>query len=65
MLADEYEPSDSTGGTGLYSLRRRAQEMGGSYEVQAALGEGTIAVLSLPIGPAPTSQESSPHPNGW
>lgn len=64
-LSGEYEPTDGTGGNGLYSMRRRAAEMGGSFEVRSKRGEGTNVTLSLPVGTAaPTENGDAPHPNG-
>jgi signal transduction histidine kinase/streptogramin lyase len=62
-LSGEYEPTDGTGGNGLYSMRRRATEMGGSYEVRSKPGEGTTVTLSLPAA-APSDNGVTPHPNG-
>ena len=66
MLSGEYEPTDGTGGNGLYSMRRRAAEMGGSFEVRSKPGEGTTVTLSLPVGAAAHSENggSAAHPNG-
>ena len=64
-LSGEYEPTDGTGGNGLYSMRRRAAEMGGSYEVRSKPGEGTTVTLTLPVGAAaPSENGGTPHPNG-
>jgi signal transduction histidine kinase len=64
-LSGEYEPTDGTGGNGLYSMRRRAAEMGGSYEVRSKPGEGTTVTLSLPAAPAAHAENGgAPHPNG-
>ena len=64
-LSGEYEPTDGTGGNGLYSMRRRAAERGGSYEVRSKPGEGTTVTLSLPVvAAAPLDDGVAPHPNG-
>ncbi|HEV7890975.1 MAG TPA: two-component regulator propeller domain-containing protein [Pyrinomonadaceae bacterium] len=64
-LSGEYEPTDGTGGNGLYSMRRRAAEMGGSYEVRSKPGEGTTVTLTLPAAPAARAENGGvPHPNG-
>lgn len=64
-LSGEYEPTDGTGGNGLYSMRRRAAEMGGSYEVRSKPDEGTTVTLSLPLAAAaPLGNGDAPHPNG-
>jgi signal transduction histidine kinase len=66
MLSGEYEPTDGTGGNGLYSMRRRASEMGGRFDVRSKSGEGTTVRLSLPVGAsAPTDGNGATHPNGW
>jgi len=39
------------GGNGLLSMRKRAEEMGGRFEVVSAAGQGTTATLRLPIAP--------------
>lgn len=65
LLSGEYEPTDGTGGNGLYSMRRRAAEMGGSFEALSKPGEGTTVTLSLPVGTAaPSDNGGTPHPNG-
>jgi signal transduction histidine kinase len=69
-LSGEYEPSDGTGGNGLYSMRRRALEMGGRFDVRSKTGEGTTVTLSLPAAAAALSENGSSenggaaHPNG-
>jgi ligand-binding sensor domain-containing protein/signal transduction histidine kinase len=37
------------GGHGLQSLRRRAEKLGGTYEVRSAPGEGTTVTLKVPV----------------
>jgi signal transduction histidine kinase len=68
-LSGEYEPTDGTGGNGLYSMRRRAAEMGGSFEVRSKPGEGTTVRLSLSVGAAPSNggpeNGGADYPNGW
>ncbi len=65
-LSGEYEPTDGTGGNGLYSMRRRASEMGGRFDVRSKSGEGTTVSLSLPVGASvPTDGNGAAHPNGW
>jgi ligand-binding sensor domain-containing protein/anti-sigma regulatory factor (Ser/Thr protein kinase) len=67
-LSGEYEPTDGTGGNGLYSMRRRAAEMGGSYDVRSKPGEGTTVKLNLPVGATTAHAEqggTATHPNGW
>jgi signal transduction histidine kinase/sugar lactone lactonase YvrE len=67
-LSGEYEPTDGTGGNGLYSMRRRASEMGGRYDVRSKPGEGTTVTLNLPVGATIAHAENgddATHPNGW
>jgi signal transduction histidine kinase len=65
-LSGEYEPSDGTGGNGLYSMRRRALEMGGRFDVRSKPGEGTTVTLSLPVAASALSDGGgAAHPNGW
>lgn len=37
------------GGFGLYSIRERARAIGGTFEIQSSIGEGTKASVILPI----------------
>jgi signal transduction histidine kinase/streptogramin lyase len=66
-LSGEYEPTDGTGGNGLYSMRRRASEMCGSYDVRSKKGEGTTVTLNLPVGATAHAENGgdAAHPNGW
>jgi signal transduction histidine kinase len=70
-LSGEYEPSDGTGGNGLYSMRRRAIEMGGRFDLRSKPGEGTTVTLSLPVAASALSDNGGsenggePHPFGW
>ncbi len=41
---------DGMGGHGLYSLRRRAAALGGSFEVESGKGSGTTVTLKVPVG---------------
>ncbi len=43
------------GGNGLLSMRRRAEELGGTFEISSTPGQGTNTVLRVPLG-----QHSSP-----
>jgi signal transduction histidine kinase len=52
----------SMGGNGLISMQRRAQELGGSFEITSTPDRGTVTLLKVPLG-QPSSVESS-HPNG-
>ena len=42
-------PAATMGGHGLDSMRRRAERLGGSYEVASAPGRGTTVTLSVPV----------------
>ncbi len=42
-------PTDSGGGNGLASMRRRAQTLGGKLRIISAPGRGTITVLRAPV----------------
>ena len=44
--------SDSFGGNGILSMKKRAAEMGGKVEITSEIGQGTIVFVSLPIEPA-------------
>jgi ligand-binding sensor domain-containing protein/signal transduction histidine kinase len=37
------------GGNGLTNMRRRAANLGGSYEISSEIGKGTISVLRVPL----------------
>jgi signal transduction histidine kinase len=41
--------SQSKGGNGLASMRRRARELGGQFEIKTNIGQGTTMSLRLPI----------------
>lgn len=42
--------SQYRGGNGLASMRRRAREMGGQFEIITGAGCGSVMILKLPIG---------------
>lgn len=42
-------PADAVGGVGLRSLRERAAELGGTVEIAAAEGGGTVVRAALPL----------------
>ena len=44
-----YLTSQSRGGNGLASMRRRARELGGKFEIITNIGQGTTMSLRLPI----------------
>lgn len=52
----------SKGGNGLVSMRRRAEELGGSFEINSQPGAGTSIILRVPLGQGQSFE--SPHPNG-
>lgn len=52
----------SKGGNGLISMRRRAQELGGSFEITSVSGQGTSTTLRVPLAQAASIE--SPRPNG-
>jgi signal transduction histidine kinase len=37
------------GGNGLPNMRRRAANIGGSYEINSEIGQGTVVVLRVPL----------------
>ncbi|CAA9271515.1 MAG: hypothetical protein AVDCRST_MAG26-2844 [uncultured Chloroflexia bacterium] len=41
---------DTHTGTGLISMRERAQELGGTFEIEGTPGEGTMVRARLPLG---------------
>jgi signal transduction histidine kinase len=45
-----YQPDEHGGGYGLLSLRERARELGGSFQVESEPGQGTTLVIQLPLG---------------
>jgi signal transduction histidine kinase len=47
--ATGYLSSQSRGGNGLASMRRRARELGGQFEVTTNIGQGTLVSLRLPV----------------
>lgn len=42
-------------GFGLFSIRERMKALGGSFDVRSVSGEGTIAILTLPLDREPLS----------
>ncbi|PYS51806.1 MAG: hypothetical protein DMF68_03130 [Acidobacteria bacterium] len=52
----------SKGGNGLISMRRRAEDLGGSFEIDSRPGEGTSITLKVPLGHL--SSFETPYPNG-
>lgn len=56
--SQQQTPADSTGGFGLFSIRERAVYLGGQLRIESAPGQGTRAVLSVPIAPTPLSADN-------
>ncbi|GAB5078632.1 sensor histidine kinase [Arthrobacter sp. AD-310] len=53
-------PPSDTGGYGLRAMRQRVEQLGGSFSVESAPGEGTIVAAQLPAPPvAPTDTEGT------
>jgi signal transduction histidine kinase/ligand-binding sensor domain-containing protein len=52
----------SKGGNGLINMQRRAQELGGSFEITSTLGQGTSTTLKVPLGQTVSAEDA--HPNG-
>lgn len=46
-----FDPRQVPRGLGLLGMRERASALGGSLEVESALGRGTTVKVSLPLGP--------------
>ncbi|HEX9962550.1 MAG TPA: ATP-binding protein [Pyrinomonadaceae bacterium] len=45
----EAENPDSLGGNGLINMRRRAENLGGTFAIDSAPGKGARAVIKIPI----------------
>jgi signal transduction histidine kinase len=60
-----YLSSRLRGGNGLASMRRRARELGGQFEVVTSIGRGTTVALRLPLVPGPSGSEQGGRPCGW
>jgi signal transduction histidine kinase len=54
-----YLSSQLRGGNGLASMRRRAREMGGQFEIVTSNGRGTSMSLSIPIAHALSGAEAA------
>jgi signal transduction histidine kinase len=50
-------------GVGLTSMTARTQEMGGTLDVQSALGKGTRVVVRVPAGLSETTETEEPDDN--
>ena len=60
LAAAETNTADKTSSRfGLFSIRERMKALGGSFDIDSALGQGTIATLTLPLRRGP---ESLPPP---
>ena len=56
MIADDGEGFDASiesDGQGLVSMRRRAENLGGEFEIDSRIGQGTIVKLRAPVNRAP------------
>ena len=51
----------SKGGNGLSSMRRRARELGGEFDIRSEPGKGTNTTLKVPLG---RYRSGDTHPNG-
>jgi len=49
VARDGHGEGRGMGGHGLHSLRRRAESLGGTYEVESAAGRGTTVTLKVPV----------------
>ncbi|HEX8247447.1 MAG TPA: ATP-binding protein [Pyrinomonadaceae bacterium] len=47
--AGEFSFADETGGNGVLSIRRRADEMNGELKIDSEIGKGTVITLNLPL----------------
>lgn len=57
--------SSTRGGNGLINMRRRARDMGGTFDIISRPGEGTTARLRLPVIPQTGSGRQGPtHADG-
>jgi signal transduction histidine kinase/ligand-binding sensor domain-containing protein len=57
---DGFYSSNEKGGNGILSMRRRAAEMNGSFEIVSEVGEGTKIILILPLEPAAQTGGGAP-----
>jgi two-component system sensor histidine kinase DegS len=48
FIPDKLEPSSSNRSLGLFSMRRRAELLGGTFKVNSALGKGTEIRVDIP-----------------
>jgi signal transduction histidine kinase len=55
---------NATPGLGLASMRERAEELGGTFDIDSTLGRGTRVTAILPFDPvkAPSTAITSPAP---
>lgn len=53
--------SDHTIGVGLQSMRQRAEELGGSFLIDAPSGNGTIISVRLPLNPSRSNNGEDPR----
>jgi signal transduction histidine kinase len=39
-----------SGGNGLLNMKKRAEDLGGSFEIQSEVGKGTRVEFRIPVG---------------
>jgi len=58
FVASEGLPANRHEGFGLFSIRERAEALGGSFSIESVPGEGTRVFLELPF-PSPASEDAA------
>jgi len=48
FVPDKQEPSSSNRSMGLWSMRRRAEFLGGTFKINSSLGKGTEILVDIP-----------------
>ncbi len=59
VIASPQRTTATSSRFGLFSIRERMKALGGTFELQSALGKGTTAILELPKGEAAEPVQSS------
>lgn len=59
-LSSSTEPSDQSSKFGLFSIKERMKALGGSFHIESAAGQGTTALLVLPVADQRESDVVSP-----
>ena len=49
QIFDEHTTHEGFGGNGLFNLKRRAENLGGKFQVESEIGKGTEVLLKIPI----------------